>query len=221
VAVAGLLALLGRAPSEPEPATSAGARPGQTPLPPRFPLPRPSPGAVTDPPSRAEVEAARVRADRHPEVRDAGAAALVEKGLECPSRSRKVQTLGEPGGGVGCEVQIADAGRIPIGRWVYSREDGLFEVGEYENGVREGVWTTYFPDGSQAMEGEFAADQRHGVWRHWSEDGSLMIERGYDHGRQHGRSLYWPPGKPAEVEVWVQGDRVYPGPVEPPPPETR
>lgn len=63
------------------------------------------------------------------------------------------------------------------GLWQSWYEDGsLWSEGYFENGKREGKALVYYPNGSKMLEGQYAGDRRTGLWRSWDEDGNLINE---------------------------------------------
>lgn len=63
------------------------------------------------------------------------------------------------------------------GLWKSWYEDGsLWSEGFFENGKREGKSVVYYPNGHKMLEGQYVNNQRTGLWRSWDEDGNLINE---------------------------------------------
>lgn len=69
--------------------------------------------------------------------------------------------------------------------WYIERDEGgnkLME-GEYQRNMRNGKWTTWYPNGRKRAEGLCRAGARDGEWSFWSEDGKLTRREVFDHLR--------------------------------------
>jgi antitoxin component YwqK of YwqJK toxin-antitoxin module len=82
--------------------------------------------------------------------------------------------------------------------YVADRLDGEYEAfagqnpkakGRYEDGLEEGPWTYWYPEGTRREEGRFQAGQREGPWRFWRQDGTLESEQSFHGGALHGPAV--------------------------------
>ena len=53
------------------------------------------------------------------------------------------------------------------------------ETGNYLEGMRDGEWTFYAPDGRVEQEGGYRAGDWHGTWKWYHLDGSLHRDERY------------------------------------------
>ncbi len=67
--------------------------------------------------------------------------------------------------------------------------------GEVKNGLKEGIWTYYYPTGQKKMEGQFTDGLKEGTWSYWKENGQPDVTEIYKMGKRLGND-----GNP-EVEV--------------------
>ncbi len=56
----------------------------------------------------------------------------------------------------------------------YYRDGTLWSEGDYKNGVREGKTVTYFANGNKYYEGQFKKAQKSGVWKFWNKKGDSV-----------------------------------------------
>lgn len=74
-----------------------------------------------------------------------------------------------------------------------------------EQGLAQGLWTFFAPDGSRQAEGFLADGEPNGTWRVWDASGQLRSESEWDHGAPCGRWVTWT--AEGELErVDVKGD---------------
>ena len=54
------------------------------------------------------------------------------------------------------------------------REDGTLQSeGEFAEGKKTGLWTTYFPSGKISSKGNYISDDPAGKWEYFFEDGTV------------------------------------------------
>lgn len=122
---------------------------------------------------------------------------------------------------------------VSHGPYVAYYESGQEEMaGEYVEGVRDGLWQWWYPDGRKKAEchyvdgiGEFRSwyesgrplhvgkydnEQRTGTWVEYFESGGKHMEGAYLDDQQHGVWTYWEEGEsqPAFRIRWNRGERV-------------
>ena len=85
-----------------------------------------------------------------------------------------------PNGRRSAQGPMRDGGRE--GRWTYWHQGGqqVEEQGDYQLGLRVGLWRAWWPDGTPRFEGEYQASRRVGEWRLWDRQGGLRVRRGID-----------------------------------------
>jgi antitoxin component YwqK of YwqJK toxin-antitoxin module len=63
------------------------------------------------------------------------------------------------------------------GLWKSWYEDGsLWSEGQFRNGMRQGPAVVYYPNGQKMLEGHYTDNERTGLWRSWDEEGRLINE---------------------------------------------
>ncbi|WP_428265905.1 toxin-antitoxin system YwqK family antitoxin [Haliangium sp.] len=87
-----------------------------------------------------------------------------EQTLTRPTLSELIAGLGE--------------GAVAHGTWSrYQPEDGtLLSLGNYEQGEKQGMWSTWYPGGAPESRGAYVAGRRDGIWDEW--DNGDRRERG-------------------------------------------
>jgi antitoxin component YwqK of YwqJK toxin-antitoxin module len=78
------------------------------------------------------------------------------------------------------------------------------------DGEREAVREIHYHiDGAKAMEGPLLNNKREGLWQSWYEDGSLWSEGTYRNGKRHGRAVvFYPNGKTMLEGMYEEDKRV-------------
>ena len=101
-------------------------------------------------------------------------------------------------------------GWIRHGRaWAFDCESRLEAEGVYENGVRDGWWRHYHPDGSLDGEGAYSNDDMTGIWRYYHPNGRLAAEGACADGGADGVWTYWDAdGEEEEPILWKAGYQV-------------
>lgn len=75
----------------------------------------------------------------------------------------------------------------PFSGEVVSYINGKLEFeGEVKNGLREGVWSYYYPTGQKRMAGVFTDGLKEGTWTYWKENGSQDLIEIYKMGQRLG-----------------------------------
>lgn len=108
----------------------------------------------------------------------------------------------------------------------YYSSGRIAEMGQYEQGSREGIWKTFTEDGVIASEGLYLNDWRDGTWKFHDGTGQVYLtveyrpqpRRGFgflvthDYGNENGPYYrYFPSGRLEEKGIYVGG--YYEGPV--------
>ena len=65
------------------------------------------------------------------------------------------------------------------------------EIIEYKNGVKEGTFVKYFPDGNIMAEGKYINDLLQGSYSVYFSDGTIEVKGNYKDGRKTGNWLYF------------------------------
>jgi antitoxin component YwqK of YwqJK toxin-antitoxin module len=67
------------------------------------------------------------------------------------------------------------------GEWFYQVNDHK-EIGNYQSGLRDGIWKYFYEDGTIQFEGDFHSDLAEGKHKYYYPDGVLKEERIYSRG---------------------------------------
>ena len=67
----------------------------------------------------------------------------------------------------------------------------MWLVGEYIDGVREGLWLSWHLNGNKRGEGRLHRNRRTGTWITWHDNGQKRSEAAYEVGLTHGKSTVW------------------------------
>ena len=87
---------------------------------------------------------------------------------------------------------LPDGTEVEHGESLIWYDDGQVKMqGEYIDGVRDGLWRSWWSDGIMRGEGRLYRNKRIGTWTMWHENGQKRIETSYDKGLTHGRSTTW------------------------------
>ena len=71
------------------------------------------------------------------------------------------------------------------GLWIYNAGDSK-EEGKYSDDMQNGIWKSYYPDGSLSFEGKFVDDLPNGKHAWYWETGKTKEEGEYVMGRKSG-----------------------------------
>jgi len=64
------------------------------------------------------------------------------------------------------------------GNCKYHNEEGkIIEIHAYKNGLFDGEWTSFYPNGNKRMQGFYVQGNKSDLWREWYLDGALMLNR--------------------------------------------
>lgn len=67
------------------------------------------------------------------------------------------------------------------GLWVSWYHDGTkWSECEYKDGLKHGINISYYPNGKKLYEGKYKNDSQVGVWKYYEETGALSQEVNYD-----------------------------------------
>lgn len=118
--------------------------------------------------------------------------------------------MGMPG------IEVAYVNGRPHGKAILRYKNGTRVEGEYNNGLKTGLWIIYdkqgrkysqesYKDGKKdgksirwdedgyVNETEFKDDLMHGKQCSWDKNGKLIYEHGFKNGKRHGRYVSWYP----------------------------
>ena len=75
----------------------------------------------------------------------------------------------------------------PEGPWViwFSNNDQIKEQGFHQKGIREGLTTYYYEDGTMQREGFFKEGLPDGMWTYWNKEGEKDFDFDFGSGLQH------------------------------------
>lgn len=78
------------------------------------------------------------------------------------------------------------------GRWQWWHDVGRLQgVGEFHEGLAEGLWTFYYANGLRDCEGEYRRGRREGLWTFWWPNGRLQALGVFDGDLEDGHWVYW------------------------------
>jgi uncharacterized protein len=78
------------------------------------------------------------------------------------------------------------------GMWTYWYPDGRLDCeGTYERGAKSGLWTFWYPEGAMDCMGEYRDDIEDGPWVSWYNNGQIQEEGIFQSGRKVGHWKYW------------------------------
>lgn len=93
-------------------------------------------------------------------------------------------------GGLACEGTY-ETGK-PVGLWNCNDDQGKTHKTEYINGVRwNGLFVELDSSGNRQIQGILRNGMKQGIWRSWYPDGQLQSEREYRDGLDSGRAREW------------------------------
>jgi hypothetical protein len=81
------------------------------------------------------------------------------------------------------------------------------DVGQYDEGVPDGTWTSYGPDGK--VLGSYEIVDGTGVVQRWHDNGQLAAEIPYRNGRREGVSRHWHENGQKSSESPMHDDRLH------------
>lgn len=64
-------------------------------------------------------------------------------------------------------------------------------TGKYEDGEREGVWSSWYRDGTLRSECRYKDGKRHGFYQTWFKNGKLRFKGQYHHGKRTGEWKFY------------------------------
>lgn len=80
------------------------------------------------------------------------------------------------------------------GKYVSYHEDGesVYETGEVKDGLLDGLWLTYFSDGTtKSIESRFKEGKREGPMKDYYESGNLYMEGEFTNGERNGKWIWY------------------------------
>ena len=76
------------------------------------------------------------------------------------------------------------------------------ETGFLKSGVRDSIWTSYFPDGTIKAIAQYKDGVKVGTWKTFHQNGSSMFEISYYEGRKKSGIQYDGSGNVIEKKEW-------------------
>ncbi|MBT9559134.1 MAG: hypothetical protein IV100_24085 [Myxococcales bacterium] len=179
-----------KAPAAAEPA--AAAPPAPAAAPPAEPAPKPAePAAPPAEPAAPPAEPAAPAAAEAPPAEPVAPAAEPEAPAADPAAPA---------------AAAIPAANCPSGS---PAEDGQSRGCNDAAGLKQGTWRTYAADGQKELEGEYRDGKKFGVWTTFL-NGKVDREEAYDHDVLHGRTTTWRPnGEFRSVECRQEGKRAW------------
>ena len=71
---------------------------------------------------------------------------------------------------------------IPHGRHLIIYKNRTLVRGSVKDGLMDGIWTTFHPNGQQKMKGRYVKGLPHGEWFFWGISGDIQAKYQYNHG---------------------------------------
>jgi len=85
----------------------------------------------------------------------------------------------------------------------------VISIYHYIDGLPDGKFVEYYPDGKLKKTGQFKDNQRDGSWVHYEANGNKMMEENYYEGKMHGWQIgYDNSGKQAEKKYYYHGEHL-------------
>ncbi len=82
------------------------------------------------------------------------------------------------------------------------------EYGNDVNGLKHGLWTTYYPNNQKWVEAQYNHGRLNGVCKVWSLDGKLIEESSFSNDVRHGWTRYWDhEGRKVKEEYYENGKK--------------
>ncbi len=132
---------------------------------------------------------------------------------ECPNGSTAtsfVEPMGPQRKMKGC-AHVADSGdSIREGFWTITLPSGESTEGRYVNGVKDGRWITWYPNGTAARTEEYKLGRYEGVFVEWSPQGQRLAELEFHDNLRDGTSTFWLEDGTTRREIWKKGRRIDP-----------
>lgn len=75
----------------------------------------------------------------------------------------------------------------------YSTENGggIREEGDYKEGSKDGLWTSWYVNGQKTLEVNFKEGKEDGLWTLWNEKGQKEVEGNWKDGKRSGTWTWW------------------------------
>ena len=108
------------------------------------------------------------------------------KTIKCADSSWRLVRRGES---VGC---VGPNGRRQ-GLWHKKDGDTVVAQHTYQDGIRNGPYTKFLPQGRPSVSGQFLAGEPHGTWKLYDETGRLNQQETYESGKLNGPFYRWYP----------------------------
>jgi len=91
----------------------------------------------------------------------------------------------------------------------YYAGKGIAELSTFKNGIHEGLWEQYFPDGKVKFRCTYAADKKEGPVTGYSSSGQVVMSGTYKNGAPEGIWTYYDEkGKVTRKETYERGYRI-------------
>lgn len=90
-----------------------------------------------------------------------------------------------------CILAACAAG--PVAHTELRADGSRAAAGALVDGLQEGEWTFWHPNGCESARGSYAKDVRTGAWTHWHDNGALRMRGSYAGERQVGPWEFWYP----------------------------
>lgn len=90
---------------------------------------------------------------------------------------------------------------IPNGRHLVVYKNKTRVRGSVKEGLMNGIWTTFYPNGQQKMKGRYVMGQPHGEWLFWGENGEVQAKFQYNKGTPigHWQGYYYNHSKAIDI----------------------
>lgn len=103
-----------------------------------------------------------------------------------------------------CFAQEAPNGEEGFTQYYFSNGDQLQSVGHYSQGIQEGFWKVYYPNGELEWEGHFSQGKREGFWKDYYENGQVQEEGHYVACKREGFWKFYHASGQVEQEGFYQ-----------------
>lgn len=102
-------------------------------------------------------------------------------------------------------------GGLREGQWLTYYENSSIAMIDcnYKHGVINGLYTTYFEDGTMMTEGNIKDDKKEGEWSWYYGSGQLQCKANYKSDKKIGRQIFWSEaGRESKEEIYENGELI-------------
>ncbi|MCB0761425.1 MAG: hypothetical protein KDC12_07890 [Flavobacteriales bacterium] len=106
--------------------------------------------------------------------------------VSCTPKVIEKTTKVYPGGQPESIMYFNEGDSNPFAQKVFYSDGKMKIEGSFENGKRQGVWTSYYQNGQIWTINVYDQDTNHGEYIMYNSDGTVKLKGQYDHGEETG-----------------------------------